>query len=108
MLRSLLLGGDFSIYVGLTESEKLSLEGTFSTDYLLCYWYVLISVHHLFFPTNVVPGGDFSFYVGLTESEQRSLEGTFSTDCHVNVSLLPVCATKFTPSFLSDQCCPRW
>ena len=27
---NVVLGGDFSVYVGLTESEKLSFEGTFS------------------------------------------------------------------------------
>ena len=41
------------------------------------------------------------------ESEKLSLEGTFSTYCHVNVSLLPVCANNMcTPSILSDHCCP--
>ena len=29
---NVVLSGDFSVYVGLTESEKLSLEGTFSID----------------------------------------------------------------------------
>ena len=29
---NVVLGGDFSVYGSLTESEKLSLEGTFSTD----------------------------------------------------------------------------
>ena len=61
-----------------------------------------------FFPTNVVVSEDFSVYFSLTESEKQSLEGTFSPDCHVNVSVLPVGANKCTPSFLSDQCCPKW
>ena len=29
---NVVLGGDFSVYGSLTESEKLSLEGTFSKD----------------------------------------------------------------------------
>ena len=83
---NVVLGGDFSVFVGLTESEKLSLEGTFSTD---CHVNVSLlpvqttSVHLHFFLINVVLGGDFSVFTGLTESEKLSLEGTFY---HVNVS----------------------
>ena len=29
---NVVLSGDFSVYVGITESEKLSLKGTFFTD----------------------------------------------------------------------------
>ena len=76
--------------MGLTESEKLSLEG----------------VHLPFFLTNVVLSGDFSVFTwALTESEKLSL---FSKDCHVNFSALPVGANKCTLSIFSDQCCPKW
>ena len=69
---------------------------------------MLTSVHFHFFPTNIVLGGDFSIYGSLTESEKLPLEGMFSPDCHANVSVLLVGANRCTPSYLSDQCCPRW
>ena len=104
-----LLSGDFSVYGSLTESDKVSLEGTFCTDCHVNVSLLLVRGNKCTsFLTNVVLGGDFSVYGSLTESEKLSLEGTFSTDCHVNVSLLPVRANKCTPSFLSDQCCPKW
>ena len=35
-LTNVVLSGDFSVYAGLTESEKLSLEGT-DVDINMCY-----------------------------------------------------------------------
>ena len=81
-LISLVLSGDFSVFVRLTKTEKLSLEDQFSKKIVmcmfLCYQQELISVYLQLFPTTVVLSGDFSVFVRLTKTGKLSLEDQFS------------------------------
>ena len=79
---TVVLGGDFSVFVRLTKMEKLSLIKTIFQKIVmcmfLCYQQVLISVHLHLYPTTVVLCGDFSVFVRLTKTEKLSLEDQFS------------------------------
>ena len=83
-LTNVVPGGDFSVYGSLSESEKLSLEGTFSTD---CHMnFSLLPVRAKKCTASFL--FHFSVYGSLTESEKLSSEGTFSTVCHVEIKLV--------------------
>ena len=60
---TVVLSDDFSVFVSLTKTEKLSLEDQFSKKKVmcmyLCYQQVLISVHLHLYSTTVVLSGDF-------------------------------------------------
>ena len=62
---SVVLNGDFSVYVSLTETEKCLWKAHNSHKNVVL---PVVAILHLFH-TNVVLSGDFSVYVSLTEME---------------------------------------
>ena len=71
---NVVLSGDFSVSVSLTETEKLSLEGTFCHVNVSVMLVGVTKCTPSFYHTNVVLNGDFSVYVSLTETETLSLK----------------------------------